>query len=211
MKKTFLVLAVVLMTLCAIVAPAFAGGPPQEPQFNLSIQGLPGWETTTSSHMSAIVKPPFYQNGEGSAYFYQPAHSDQFTVGYWENAGQKYAAQTMSQPYPSGNFQWEGFIEVGENDPRQTLSFEWWVETGSNLNWWMQIYRCDTRSLVFRQLIETDASNNWGTINTAISQDGYDILVAAWDPNPVPEPSSVLALVTGFAGFGGFILRRRKK
>jgi hypothetical protein len=38
---------------------------------------------------------------------------------------------------------------------------------------------------------------------------GYDSSLMIYANQPVPEPSSILALMTGFAGLGGFALRKR--
>lgn len=210
MKKAMMILAVMfLVALCATTA-VWAGGGSSQPMFNMIVRGIPNWEVQTNSFMYAQINPPFYTNGEGNIPFQRPLHADNFTVGYWMEGSDKWSTQTFAQPYPSGDFMWEGHIEVGVNDMRSTQTFDWWVNNSSpDLNWWLQMYRCDTRSIVHRQLIEPGATNNWGTIVAPTSRTGYDILVAAWNPNPVPEPGSAVAVLSGLIGLAGIVRRRR--
>lgn len=202
MKSVVTILALVVLVVTSIAAHADL----PQPQFSLGIRGVAGQEATTSSYMYAIVGA-----GDNTPFVY-PANFDTFTVGYWQNGEGKLSSQTMAHPYASGDYQWEGALEVGANDARSLLTFDWWVDTlaAPNLSWYIQLHRRDTRQIVFRTVLDPGATGNWGVINSPISRPGYDLLVAAWDASPVPEPGSMVALATGLVGLAGVIRHRRK-
>lgn len=212
MYRTFgfaLILAIILIAL--IVLPANAGGPAQ-PMFSMWIHGLPGsWEYQTGDSMEAWIDPPFYNDGESNVPFAYPDHSDQFSVCYWLQGNQKYKIQSHSRPNQVGDMPFEGKIEVGANDPRTSLTIDWWIDNyQSPLSWYVSIYRIDTRQRVFSTLFD-QAGYDHDVITIPMSRSGYDVFAVAFDPTaPVPEPSSLLALGSGLLAFGGFVLRRRR-
>jgi hypothetical protein len=205
-----LITAILLLTLASSLA--FAGGAGQAPAFYFTVQGLPGWSYFTASSAIAQITPPFYANSEGNVPYNAPLHDNNFTNVYWvTDEGQKLSTQCLSTPNPVGDLLFIGFVKVGANDTRTKQTFNWYVDNSqSDLTWFAIMHSVDTRRRVFVELIEPGSTNNSGSFTTKTSQGGYDLLVAAYT-NPVPEPSSILAVFTGFIGLVGYGLRRRRQ
>ena len=167
------------------------------------IPGQPGSGCGLSGWVSDDYDVPF-------AYPIEPVISDDMTVAYWEDAdGQKWESQSLADPYPSGDYQWEGVVELGNNDPRDSISMEWVVTNDeTNLNWMVPMYRRGG-GLVFQNFIEPFSSERY-RYDVTVSRSGYDLLVAAWSPEAaVPEPGSILALAGGLISLGWFALKQK--
>ena len=205
------VLVALLLTLASSLA--FAGGPGQSPAFYFGVQGLPGWSLYTSSTATASVTPPFYTNGEGNVPYKAPLHDDYFTTTYFlTNKGQKLSTQCKSVPNRAGDLRFIGFVNVGANDTRTTQTFNWYADNSqSNLTWSAIMYSVDTGYRAFMKLIEPGSADNFGSFTTETSRGGYDILVAARNTNTVPEPGSLVALLSGLIGLVGYGTRRRRQ
>ena len=211
-NEKVLLFVIAATTLVMLVLPALAGSDSNQPMFWMGIEGTDGWQGDTASYLTAYV-PPF-ENGIPINTLLNTPDSEQYTVAYWVNGEQKLTSQTMATMYPSGNFQFEGVIEVGVNDTRTSLNINWFVENAATpWTWMVQLYRRDTHSLVLREFIEPYNQNNWFTNTIITSRPGYDLLVVAWDDNPssVPEPGSILALGTGLMALLAMATRYKYK
>ena len=192
MKTLFLIL------LVAVASSAFAGGP-LNPAFGLKVYNPDG-----SPWMEAIV-----YNGTNVPY----ATPINVSAGYWYDEGtvNRWATEFMPAPWPSGDYQWTGHIEVASSDLREELTFNWFRDDFQDLTWCLIVHDVDTRSLVTYQMIRPGDTGS-GSFTTAMSRGGYDVVLAAFNEQPLdtPEPGSLLALGSGLVGLIGFGLRRRR-
>lgn len=211
MKVLFKVVVMFVLFIFISCAAFAGGGGGLSSPCEITVRGLPGWEYLTSSTVTAAILPSFYNDGEGDVDYVAMPHSDQLTVAYWMNNGSKLSTQTLAKLNESGTMQYEGFVEVGANDTRSSLTFDWYAcNYESSYTWYIQMYSRDTHALVFRELISPDTATKWGSVTTKTSRSGYDILAASWIETPVPEPGSFVVMSSGLIGLVGFVLRRKK-
>lgn len=201
----------VMLALPALAEEEFPAMPAAD--FSLGIDEIPGLFGTFCGLNGSIYDD--YNDGYNVEFSYpiQPVISDDMTVVYWQgNEGQKWACQCFDSPLLSGDYQWEGFVEVGENDPRSSIPMSWVVTNDQmNLNWMVQLYRRDTRGLVFRNFIEPFTSEQY-QYDIPVSRSGYDLLVAAWSPEAaVPEPGTISVLGFSLMALLGFATRMKYK
>ena len=210
-RLTVIAVSLVLLLSSAVFA---GGGGYYGPGLYLEVKGILGWEGITGSAMTASISPPFYSNGEGNVSFQEPLHSDHITTAHWvDDAGAKLTTQYLSTPNAVGDYLYIGSVDVGPSDTRATQTFSLWVDnmnpaTG-DLTWFFSMYSRDTRRSVFTKLIESGDTNNWTTFSAKTSQSGYDVLAVAYNA-AVPEPTSLVAMLTGMIGLAGWGTRRRR-
>jgi hypothetical protein len=103
---------------------AFAGGVGSETQATVRTDGVPGWTSQTSGSATCQIDPWCYAPGESNVRFEAMPHSENFTSIYLVQKNQRKPSvkfSTISFPYGSHAIQWNGIVEVGSMEARQTV------------------------------------------------------------------------------------------
>lgn len=202
----FLLLAL-MIAFCAI--PAHAGGPPQL-WIGIPTGLIAPWGQERIESATAVVGEQF-EAPFADGWF---PYDGNVTYAAIESVHGGLPMSAKSGVSVMGQLWWVGYIWSGIGETRTEFQTAFSVaDPRHEYQWDMEVYRPTdelnqpwTTATMFHgshfyinmRSIKVSSLENW--------RDAYMVRIYA---TPVPEPSSVMALMTGFAGLGGFILRRR--